>query len=426
MQLVICEEKNLELKKHVNAIHCTNNLTLVQRKLFNALLFNAYPALPHKTRFQIQIKELCGLIGYNSNDYGKLKRALLGLITIAIEWNVINGVTGQEKLWKASSILASATLQNGVCEYEYSDVTKELLYRPDVYGRIDLRLISQFKSGYGLALYENCIRYQKLKQTPWFPIDIFRKLMGVTEKQYPAFKDFKKRVVDIAVNEVNAISSVSVFPEIERKNRQVTSIRFQLVKNISENQQEIQKNLLDQELLSILESFGFSQQTIESDLSQYDPAYIKEKVEMMVCSRSFLDGRIPNPIGYLITALKKNHKPSKSSATLMKEQRQHLERDEKTKKIKEEDRQNRYSAYIRKKIDDYLAALNKEQYEVVVHSFEESIKKDRYFTMQYAKDKFESKSVKAMFYSHIQTTKQVELGTLLTYEDFLALVDEYN
>ena len=42
-------------------------------------------------------KELHKLIGYNSKDTGKLKDALLGLITIAIEWNVIDCATGQEK-----------------------------------------------------------------------------------------------------------------------------------------------------------------------------------------------------------------------------------------------------------------------------------------------------------------------------------------
>ena len=68
---------NLELKKHVNLIHCSNNLSLVQRKLFNALLFNAYPELGFKQQFCIRTKKLCEMIGYRSNDYKSLKKALL-------------------------------------------------------------------------------------------------------------------------------------------------------------------------------------------------------------------------------------------------------------------------------------------------------------------------------------------------------------
>ena len=73
MEISTVQEKRSELKKHVNAIHCSNNLSLMQRKLFNALLFNAYPELPHRSQFQITSKELCRLIGFNSNDYADSK-----------------------------------------------------------------------------------------------------------------------------------------------------------------------------------------------------------------------------------------------------------------------------------------------------------------------------------------------------------------
>ena len=229
MDLTIVKDQRFELKKHVNTIHCTNNLTLVQRKLFNALLFRAYPELPHKTRFQVHTRELCKLIGYNSNDYGKLKTALLGLITIAIEWNVIDAVTGNEKIWKASSILAAAELAGGYCNYEYSQIMRNFLYQPEIYGRINITLVAKFKSSYGLALYENCIRYQGLPQTPWFTLEVFRKLMGVFGKRYSAFKDFKKRVLNVAIKEVNALSSIYICVEIERRWYDKLVLRYQKV-----------------------------------------------------------------------------------------------------------------------------------------------------------------------------------------------------
>ena len=192
--LALKDERNLELKKHINTIHCSNNLSLVQRKLFNALLFNAYPDLPHKQRFEISSRKLCELIGYKSKDTGKLKSALLGLITTAIEWGVIECATAQQTKWKASAILTSAEFSGGLCSYEYSQLMKDFLYQPEIYGRISVLLLSKFKSSYGLALYENCVRYQGLPQTPWFTLESFRKLMGVSDEKYLVFKDFKKRV----------------------------------------------------------------------------------------------------------------------------------------------------------------------------------------------------------------------------------------
>src|ERR1700722_13412151 len=101
------QKKNIKtiLKKHVNTIHCSNDLTLVQRKLFNALLFNAYHEMPEKLQYVISVKKLCGLIGYDSRDYKKLRKSIMDLITTAIEWNVIENDQGDQKeKWRASSV----------------------------------------------------------------------------------------------------------------------------------------------------------------------------------------------------------------------------------------------------------------------------------------------------------------------------------
>ena len=78
------KEKTLELKKHVAAIHSSNKLSLVQRKIANALLFNAYDELLAKEEHQIHIRTLCNLIGYDSNDYKTIKKALINLLSTVI------------------------------------------------------------------------------------------------------------------------------------------------------------------------------------------------------------------------------------------------------------------------------------------------------------------------------------------------------
>src|ERR1700722_14947562 len=84
------DNDTVEIKKHVNAIHSSNNISLVQRKVFNALLYNAYHDLPKKSQYEIPVRLLAELIGYDSNDQKKLKNSLMGLITTAIEWNVLD------------------------------------------------------------------------------------------------------------------------------------------------------------------------------------------------------------------------------------------------------------------------------------------------------------------------------------------------
>ena len=77
-----------------------------------------------------------------------------------------------------------------------------------MFGKIDLVIQSKFRSSYGLALYENCIRYRGLPNTKWFDMDLFKKLMGVPAGKYDVFRDFKRRVLDKAVDEVNMYSDL--------------------------------------------------------------------------------------------------------------------------------------------------------------------------------------------------------------------------
>lgn len=426
MRSVITNNKSLELKKHINAIHCSNNLSLVQRKLFNALLYNAYPDLPYKQQFEIRGKDLYQLIGYNSNDTAKLKEALIGLITIAIEWNVIDCSTGQEKKWKASSILASAELSNGVCIYEYSQVMKDLMYQPEIYGQINVELMSKFKSGYGLALYENCIRYKGLKQTPWFPIDIFRKLMGVFDGKYLVFKDFKKRVLDVGVNEVNSVSPIRIYPDIERINQRVTRIRFKLEKKITESPISLSELSIDDTLKPVLiNTFGFSTQMVDETYENYDIEYIREKVELITQSESFSSGKIRGLAGYLMEALKKDYRPSKSSKVIINERRKISEAKEKEINDKLEKQEERYKQYVNKKINNYLVNLTEEQHGDLIGEFELFIKENQntIFKSMYKKYGLEHPATKSDFHRFIKENKQNEIGTIISMDDYIELID---
>lgn len=423
--VVLKTNKNIELKKHINAIHCSNNLTLIQRKLFNALLFNAYYDLPHKQAFEIKGKDLYKLIGYNSKDTGKLKVALLGLITIALEWNVIDYSTGQEKKWKASSILASAELSGGICSYEYSQVMRDFLYQPEIYGKINIELVSQFKSGYGLALYENCIRYNGLAQTPWFSLEAFRKLMGVFDDKYQAFKDFKKRVLDIGVQEVNTLSPIIIVPEIERANQKVTKIRFKFAKATNDLPMLSKEEILDDEISKILiATFGFSQVMVEEAFVKYEKKYIQEKIEVIIQSESFLAGRIRGLAGYLIEALKKDYKLSKSSKAIIDERRKIKEAKEKDKKQKEEAASAKYNAYITKKINTYITSLLPEQHADLLNEFDGYMKSQNSILLNwYRKHNLDHPAVKGSFNSYIKTMKKEYLGTLLSMDEFIELME---
>lgn len=218
------------VKKHVAAIHVSGKLTLLQRKLSNVLLLNAYDTLTSHTRHQIDARTLCLMIGYNSNDLETLKQSLKGLAETVAEWDMLDEQGRQE--WGVSSLLSYATLKAGVCEYAYSPALADKMHDPKVFALINLNIQRRFTSGHALALYENCFRFVRTGSTGWWSLDLFRRLMGLDgSAYYESYKHLNAKVIKPAVAEVNKTSNIMIAPETRKRGRAVTDIRFRIEEN---------------------------------------------------------------------------------------------------------------------------------------------------------------------------------------------------
>ncbi len=348
------EGKNKELKKHAAAIHCSNTLTLLQRKISNCLLFHAYHELATELEHQITIKQLCKLIGYAGNNHSVIKEALKGLISTVIEWNVMDERTGEED-WSATSMLASVRLKGPLCSYAYSPRMKELFYSPSIYGKINLMVQSRFKSSYGLALYENCVRYRGLPNTKWFDVSLFRKLMGVPEGQYAIFRDFKRRVIDKAVEEVNTHSDIIIEPDYQKEGRKVSAVKFTLKERekktklgASDTKQDTVKKAMSYEQEVVYErlqqDFNITETMAKSLINDYELYYIQEK--MLLTTVSMKNNReIKNIPGFLLSAIKSDYKMPASSVQKIAEQQQSLIEKQEQQRYQEAQQQQMLNAY---------------------------------------------------------------------------------
>lgn len=217
-----------EVKKHVAAIHTSGELSLLERKLVNVLLLNAYDQLGKERTHSIPTKLLMAMLGWTeSEDTVTLKKALSKLVSTPIEFNLMeDGDPEKSKRWTTTALIAQGEILDGRCEYEYSTRLESELSNPDVYAVINVGIQRQFRSGYALTLYENCLRYRKVGSTGTIPLEKFRKLLGATSPTYADFRRLSELVLNKAVAEVNKVSDITVTPEYERKGRKVVGVRF--------------------------------------------------------------------------------------------------------------------------------------------------------------------------------------------------------
>lgn len=299
------------VKKHVATIHCCNKLSLLERKISNALLYHAFPNLTTSLEHEITVESLKKLLSFNSKNTLVLKKALKTLVSTIIEWNLLNeNVEEIESFegWNASTILSSVSVNKGIIRYQYSELLKQLIVDPKMYGRISLIIQARFKSAYSLVLYENCVRYRGLPYTKNFNYRIFRKLLGVEDGKYETFRDFNRRVLTPAVTEINRSSDIQVVPEITRKARKVQSIKFSLQERpIKRRIGQSNHNTVKTRLVCDF---------VENDLiANFITVYGKEPVEKAINyikrKKSYQRGEIKNFSGYLSTVLKNGYQESK-------------------------------------------------------------------------------------------------------------------
>lgn len=278
-------EETGRLKKHVAAIHIENTLSLLERKMANVLLLNAYPNLLEQETHRIRISELGSILGFDSHDHDCLKRALVNLMSVVLSWNIVDN-RGQEKAWRARPMLTAADLEQGWCLYSYHADLRVKLFNPEVYASINVSIQRRFTSGYALALYENCLRYRRVGTTGWLDLDLVRKLIGATDSYYDEFRRLNAKILKPAIKQINETSDILVDMTFRREKRRVVAARF----NVQDNPQltlfqpalngddqlveERGKNLVDR-----LKGLGLDEEAIRQLLAEYDTDRVVATVE---------------------------------------------------------------------------------------------------------------------------------------------------
>lgn len=430
MQELISSEKKLVLKKHVNAIHCTNSLTITQRKISNVFLYNAYHNLMIHDFFEMRIKDLCSMIGYTSRNYKALVDALRGLTRTAIEWGVLTSTKSLKDIsWGSCPILASVEIKKGtgVCTYEYSRKMKELLYNPDMFGLIDIKKQALFKSTYGLALYETCSRFKDIPNTKWISIIELRKLMGVSDDKYPRYFDFKKRILNVAIKEVNENSGLIIDLEEKKANRIVTDVRI-LISHPQEGvlikKDEVDQNQNPEVINELVTEFGVKKQIAIKLFNDYGADYITEKI--FIVKTNILKNpskKVSNLAGLIVSAISNNYEKAKTSKEIT-DQASKKKLEQEAKKIQtqkeHEELHKKYQAYRSNLVSIYLLSVSDEKLEELHKEFYEYCRSNNQLLAlrSLSKDNdFNTPMVKAVF-DHFVISEKMQ-GRAMSREEFI-------
>ena len=349
------------LKKHVGTVHTYAPLSLVQRKAFSSLVYNAYPNLLNQRTHEIPVDVLCELMGFDSKNTGALENSLVELAKTVISWD--DG-EGAGRKWAVTTFCAYAVIEKGVCRYEFSEFLAKQLYNPGVYARINMSSLRDFQTRYGLALYENCARYRPNGDfaggTPEWSLEQFRRLMGITEKGvtlYDTFKRLNERIIKPAVHEVNTCSDILIEPSFGKMGRSVSSVKFSVrinpqlnLKLSVETKDQAQHPMIvemhDRYRVPYLKGLEW--------LERYGEERFKEVLQLI--NDLVAQGKAKSPVGFIRRAFEDNYAPAlnlaeerkkvRTKQVLDEKRKQDSARFEESRRTVENELQSRYRAHL--------------------------------------------------------------------------------
>lgn len=199
-------------------------LTLVDRRIYNQLLENAWDAIERPVTHVISKSDLRG--SHNANDrVGESIERLMGAI---VKVRVMrDGEPAIERVQLLGGNVET-TRRDGLFEYEIPPRLRHIIKDSTVFARLQREVMFALSSKYALTLYEVVQKRGKLRwrSSEKFSLEDLRGILGVPKGKLASWSNLKLRAIDPALTEVNALSDYVVSVEPIKTGRRVTHIEL--------------------------------------------------------------------------------------------------------------------------------------------------------------------------------------------------------
>lgn len=90
----------------------------------------------------------------------------------------------------------------------------------------EIEQVANLDSGYAIRLYELLIQWRITGKPPVFELQDFRRKLGVEDSQYKTMSNFKNRVLEPALKQINEHTDITAKYENIKKGRVITGFKF--------------------------------------------------------------------------------------------------------------------------------------------------------------------------------------------------------
>jgi plasmid replication initiation protein len=106
------------------------------------------------------------------------------------------------------------------------EIVPELIRLESNFTSYELEQVAGLTSAYAVRLYELLMQWRVVGKTPVFKLAQFRGQLGLGVEEYASMGDFKKRVLDYGIKQINEKTDITVSYEQHKTGRNITGFSF--------------------------------------------------------------------------------------------------------------------------------------------------------------------------------------------------------
>ncbi len=253
-------------------IDASFNLSLVEQRLMLLAIVEAREIQDLTPDTPIEIKASSYREQYNTDSseaYKQLSEATKQLFNR--QFSYIDKYKGDDAI-TVSRWLNEATYINNkgtVVIYLNRNVISMISRLEANFTKYLLEQVSDFKSQYSIRLYELLIKYKDVGNSKKYTIEEIRSLLGIGVNEYKVLADFKKRVLDLAVKEINDKTDTTIKYEQFKEGRNISHILFKIGKKLAKKK----KDSKDQNTVDMFTGLSIKQCLMFGDKLSRDIAF---------------------------------------------------------------------------------------------------------------------------------------------------------
>lgn len=164
-------------------------------------------------------------------SYKALKKAVLGLFEAKWGYKYVNEKGNKVVRYERFTQSAQYIEGEGVVSFKFADaIIPMLIELGRRFTSYEVEQVAQLSSQYSMRLYEFFVRHLDNKKTGkgWLDISLeeLRFRLGLLPTEYDRMDNFKRKILDYSVNEINKNTNLSVSYEQKKQGRVITGFVF--------------------------------------------------------------------------------------------------------------------------------------------------------------------------------------------------------